>query len=61
MDVYRYRNSLGGWVCVCMLLTITERAWVKSETIARFLDIAESCQVFPLLFKKKISPRGAIS
>lgn len=61
MKFYRYINSLGGWVCVCMLLTITERAWVKGETIARVLDFAESCQVCSLLFKKKSPPRGAIS
>lgn len=40
-----------------MLLTITERSWVKGETKAGFLDFAESCHVGPLLYKKK-SPLG---
>lgn len=61
MNFDRYINSLGRWVYACMLLTITERAWVKGETIAGLLDFAESCQVSPLLFSKKSPPRGAIS
>lgn len=55
LEVSKFAREMG-MRCVCMLLTITERSWVKGETIAGCLDIAESCQVCPLLFKKKSAP-----